>query len=245
MYHDVYFPSGVAAGPHHALWVTDRIDVDFGENAVIEVATSGNALNTFYYEGGSDLVDLAKGSDGALWITDDFNSHILRMTTDGSFTAFPASATPWHIVSGPDKALWFTENSSIGRITIAGAISKYAATGSPTVGICVGPDGALWFTEPANDTIGRITTRGKITYSTSGISPGAYPYWIAAGPDGALWFTEHDGGRIGRISTTGQVTEYSKGITAGELPNGIAQGPDNAMWFAESGINFIIPDLRR
>ena len=238
VYYDYYGPAAVAAGPHHALWVTDTVDQDFGENAVIEVATSGKALNTYYYGGrtseGSDLLDLTAGSDGALWITDEYNEQILRMTTGGSFTAFPLSTAPWSIVSGPDKALWFTEDGAIGRITTSGNISIYPASGFPA-GICVGPDGALWFTESRNDTIGRITTHGKIKYYSKGITVGSYPYTIAAGPDGALWFTEYTGGRIGRITTGGKVTEYSKGITAGELPDGIAQGPDDALWFTESG----------
>ena len=237
VYYDYYGPSAVAAGPHHALWVTDTVDQDFGENAVIEIATSGKGLNTFYYGGrtteGSDLTDLAAGSDGALWIADYYNSQVLRMTTAGSFTAFPLSTEPFTIVAGPDKALWFTESDAIGRITTAGNISIYPASGSPAV-ICVGPDGALWFTESTNDSIGRITTRGKIKYYSKGITAGSYPFWIAAGPDGALWFTEYDGGRIGRITAAGKVTEYSKGITAGEFPDSIAQGPDDAMWFTES-----------
>jgi virginiamycin B lyase len=237
VYYDYYGPSAVAAGPGRSLWVTDTIDQDFGENAVIEVALSGKARKTFYYSGqtseGSDLIDLAEGSDGALWITDEYNSQILRMTTGGSFTAYPLDTSPWYVTQGPDKALWFTENSGIGRITTSGTVSQYAASGFPW-DICVGPDGALWFTEPDQNVIGRITTHGKIKYYSKGISSGAYPYSIAAGPDGALWFTEYDIGRIGRITTSGKVTEYSNGITSGELPIGIAQGPDDAMWFTES-----------
>jgi virginiamycin B lyase len=237
VYADYYGPSAVAAGPHRAVWVTDTIDQDFGENAVIEVGSSGKALNTYYYTGrtseGSDLIDLAEGPDRALWITDEYNEQILRMTTAGSFNAFSLSASPWYITNGPDKALWFTEYSAIGRITTDGKTQIYNATGEPW-DICVGPDRALWFTEPNDNTIGRITTHGKFTYYTSGISSGAYPDNIAVGPDGALWFTEYNIGRIGRITTSGQVTEYSKGITKSEQPYGIAAGPDGAMWFTES-----------
>jgi virginiamycin B lyase len=237
VYYDYYGPSAVAAGPHHALWVTDTIDQDFGENAVVEVATSGKALNTFYYGGrtseGSDLADLAEGPDGALWITDEYNEQILRMTTAGKFTSYQVGTSPWYIVGGPDNALWFTEGSAIARITTKGSISTYDVSGSPGT-VASGPDKALWFTIPQSAMIGRITTRGKMTYYSKGISSGSYPYWIAAGPDGALWFTEYDGGRIGRISVAGKVTEYSRGITSGERPAGIAEGPDDAMWFTES-----------
>jgi virginiamycin B lyase len=34
------------------------------------------------------------------------------------------------------------------------------------VGITAGPDGALWFANSANNSIGRITTKGKVTNFT-------------------------------------------------------------------------------
>ncbi|MGA7200446.1 MAG: hypothetical protein WBX26_01345, partial [Candidatus Cybelea sp.] len=111
-------------------------------------------------------------------------------------------------------------------------VSQYGASGQP-VGIDVGSDKALWFPELQAAAIGRITTTGKVTAYSKGITPGSKPYWIAAGPDGALWFTEL-GGRIGRITTKGKVTEFTHGITPTEEPVGIAAGPDGAMWFTES-----------
>lgn len=236
VYSSYYGPSGVTSGPNNALWVTDIIDQDFGENAVVEIAESGKTLNTFYYTGqtseGSDLVDLVEGPDGNLWITDQYNQQILRMTPSGSFTAYHLTTAPWSITRGPDNALWFTEGSAIGRITTKGAVSQYPVSGSPQ-SITTGPDKALWFTE-AQGAIGRMTTHGKVKYFSAGISSESFPYWIAPGPDGALWFTEFKAGRIGRITTSGHVTEYSNGISTGEKPVGIAAGPDGAMWFTES-----------
>ena len=56
------------------------------------------------------------------------------------------------------RGLWFTNgNDSIRRITTAGAVTNYTATGiSRPVAIRAGPDGALWFTNW--NSIGRITT---------------------------------------------------------------------------------------
>jgi virginiamycin B lyase len=233
---DDYSPTAIASGPEHSLWVTDTIDQDYGENLVAQINTSGARLKTFYYQGlsteGSSFQDITAGPDGALWITDYYNSQIVRMTTNGTFSNFPLNTEPFAITVGPDKALWFTEYSAIGRITTKGKVTIYAA-GSLDDDITAGPDGALWFTELKGNAIGRITTRGKITTYTNGISSGAGPYSIASGPDGALWFTEATGGRIGRITTSGKVTEYSGGITPTEEPQGIAAGPDGAMWFTE------------
>lgn len=231
-----YSPSGIASGPQSSLWVTDAIDQDYGENAVVQIATSGKALNTFYYQGlsteGSSFLDLVEGPDGNLWITDFYNEQILRMTPTGKFTSYRLSTAPVAITVGPDKSLWFTEYSAIGRITTRGKLTLYTV-GTDNAYLTAGPDGALWFTEFSGNAIGRITTHGKYTQYTNGISSGAGPYGIASGPDGALWFTEALGGRIGRITAKGRVTEYSRGITQSEEPSGITAGPDGALWFTE------------
>lgn len=231
-----YQPSSIAKGPDRSLWVTDEIDQDFGENAVVQIAPSGKARNTFYYQGlsteGSSLGDIVKGPDGALWITDSYNSQILRMTTAGTFTGYKLGNPPTSIVNGPDKSLWFTQYGGIGRITTGGTITVFGAGGG-IQDLAVGSDGALWYTELTSNAIGRITTHGKITQYSKGLTSGAGPYSIAAGPDGALWFTESLGGRIGRITTKGKITEFSHGITPTEEPSGIAAGPDGAMWFTE------------
>ncbi len=242
-YSTYYTPASVAAGPDGKLWVIDTIDQDFGANAVVAIATSGKRRNTFYYPGlsseGAGFQDIAAGADGALWITDQYNQQIVRMTTKGSFTNFamPGFVSPFAITAGPDHALWFTAQTSsgnaIGRITTAGRIKLYANPAQAS-DIAAGPDGALWFTEDEVDRIARITTRGRITEYSQGITPGSRPLSITPGPDGALWFTESAGGRIGRITTSGSVTEYSRGITPSEQPYDLAAGPDGAIWFTES-----------
>lgn len=236
-YYDYYGPTAIASGDG-ALWVTDTIDQDYGENVVVRIGTDGKATNDFYYYGvtteGASFGDITLGPDGALWITDGYNRQILRMTTNGDFTGYKISGytSPESITNGPDHALWFTEYGGVGRITTKGKITSYTVSGVPQ-DIVAGPDGALWFTETQGNKIGRISLRGKITEYSNGITAGALPTSIAAGPDGALWFTEYDGGRIGRITTKGHVTEYSSGITPGEHPVDIAPGPDGALWFTE------------
>ena len=240
-YAGYYSPAAITTGPDGNLWATDTIDQDFGENAVVAIATSGAAVHTYYFQPygtqGSDLLDITAGPDGALWITDEYNEQIVKMTTQGQFTSYPLSGytAPWSICVGADKALWFTATmlggaGAIGRITTSGHVTLYSVT-ARTSDITAGPDGALWFTELQTSQIGRITTHGKVTMFSHGIT--SAPYSITAGPDGALWFTEPAGGRIGRITTNGRVTEYSKGITPTEEPYDITSGPDGALWFTE------------
>jgi virginiamycin B lyase len=111
--------------------------------------------------------------------------------------------------------------------------------------ITAGPDGNLWFTEtatavlgggPGINGVGRLTTSGRVTEFSAGIS-GA-PRSIARGPDGNLWFVEESNsespaGIIGRITPAGSVTEFN--IGAYQLDS-ITAGPDGNLWFAGSGV---------
>src|ERR1700733_6051644 len=87
-----------------------------------------------------------------------------------TITEYPVSLGAWDITTGPDGALWFTENSGnkIGRITTAGAITEYPipTPSSQPTGITSGPDGAVWFTEDSGNKIGRIATSGTMTEYT-------------------------------------------------------------------------------
>jgi virginiamycin B lyase len=116
----------------------------------------------------------------------------------------------------------------------AGSVTIYPGIDSPR-GITAGPDGALWFTNYGNNSIGRVTTTGKVhLYTGAAIDE---PYEITAGPDGALWFTNHGNNSIGRITTSGKVTHYSG--TGIKGPVGITAGPDGALWFTNYGNNSI------
>ncbi|MBV8198206.1 MAG: hypothetical protein JO263_08725, partial [Candidatus Eremiobacteraeota bacterium] len=235
-YYTYYSPQAIVAGSDGLLWVVDGIDQDFGVDTIVGIDPSGKAKYRYHEQGtsqGTAFTDIALGSDGALWMPDDLNVQIVRMTTKGRFTNYRLDShmSPISITSGPDKALWFTNGGgAIGRITTKGKITTYPLSNGPW-DIAAGPDGALWFTEP-NNGIGRITTTGQITQYSGGIT--SHPYSIAAGPDGALWFTEaYNGSKIGRITTSGQVTEFSNGTLSLEAYNDIAAGPDGAMWFTE------------
>jgi streptogramin lyase len=132
---------------------------------------------------------------------------------------------------------------SVARADSFGTVTKYA---DPTrikepKGIVVGPDGALWFTNDGDDSIGRISTGGKVThYSDPSIRD---PWGIASGPDGAMWFINTGSDSIGRITTTGTVTNYTDpGISA---PPGIVAGPDDALWFISQGGPRASPSIER
>jgi hypothetical protein len=78
------------------------------------------------------------------------------MTTAGVTTLVYSVPTnnslPVAMITGPDGALWVTENSAnkIARVTPGGLIAEYSLPGDVTApgGIVQGPDGNIWFTAP-------------------------------------------------------------------------------------------------
>lgn len=195
-----------------------------------------------YYNGGSSLatfavtpsVDGVSQADGGVTI-----SPTVAMV---EYTIPTANSQPLYITTGPDGALWFTENEAdkIGRITTGGSITEYsvpASAGSSPYFITTGADGALWFTECKGGQIGRITTQGTITMYPDTVGGESQPVGITAGPDGALWFADfsYSGPSIWRVTTAGNFTQYSLsgGASSGQ-PFDVAAGPDSAIWFTSS-----------
>lgn len=198
--------------------------------------------------------DVVAGPDGNLWITEQIDNTITKMTPEGQILfhrkiTTPA-AQPMQIAPGPDGNMWFAEYlpvGQLGQITPAGAIQEFKVP-TPTAqlwSVVTGPDNNLWFTEfftnaadpTAKPAVGRMsrTGTGAIEFSM----PFTYttPTDITVGPDNALWFTLWGGDAIGRIPVT---ATSSSDITlinlpSGSSPIGIVKGPDGNIWFAESG----------
>ena len=113
---------------------------------------------------------------------------------------FPFNYPPGGIATGPDGALWFTDWSTIGRVTLTGSITQFPLPTTSYIGsITAGPDGALWFTDPFYSKIGRITTAGLIDEFALPTSTGYGNAGITVGPDGELWLTNTNDNTIARI----------------------------------------------
>lgn len=189
---------------------------------------------------------IATDADGVLWMTLRGNGVLAKATLDGVVTlvlagSSAANTDPDGIVLGPDKRMWFAEESAnrISAVTTAtGVVQSFPLpnAGSRPRSIAAGPDGNLWFTEFSGNRIGRITTAGVMTEFALPLGSG--PATITAGPDGALWFTLRSGNAIGRITTAGVVTTFPLPSTA-SLPQGIVTGSDGNLWFTQSQGNRI------
>ena len=160
-----------------------------------------------------------------------------------NIASYPSSKikSPVGIVAGPDGALWFTNNAgnSIGRITTAGVITKFAnALVQGPNGIVAGPDGALWFTNNAGNSIGRITvvpanddfalatpiSRVTTTGTNAGASKQAGEPVVMGNPGGAsVWYSfipKSDGLTV--IDTCGSNFDTLLGVYTGSAVNALS-----------------------
>ena len=267
---DLNSESSIIEGPDGNLWFTADSQA-IGQVTKIGRITPTGTFKSFDVPGDfSSLADLTPGPDGNLWFTEQEDGAtagqqpaVGKITPAGAPTLFPiAQVTTLDpnlgvdvnrsaITTGPDGALWFTENNAIGRITTAGTIEQFALTpGATPIRITAGPDDTLWFTQRVNDSsrngyrssIGRITTAGAITLFP--LAAGTDVGDITEGRDGNAWFTENrptsngldNAEAIGRITPEGGITTFAIPIPKGDHPgvstaDAIALGPDGNIWF--------------
>ncbi|PWU22191.1 MAG: hypothetical protein C5B48_10500 [Candidatus Rokuibacteriota bacterium] len=152
---------------------------------------------------------------------------------------FPVGVRPGGITTGPDRALWFTEEggadgiSYIGRfVPSTGAYTHFPIPGTGNVPdkITVGPDGNLWFSEFGADSIGRVDLAGNVTEFPNA---GGGPSGITAGP-GGLWFTAGGSSTVRRMTTNGSIDAIYPTQIGSSDPSDITLGLDGRIWFTES-----------
>jgi streptogramin lyase len=190
------------------------------------------------------------GPDHNLWFVEWGGRKVGRITTAGVITEFPiANAQALiGIASGSDGNLWFTDMMAgkVGHISTSGTNVVQFSVGAGTYpeGIAAGPDGNLWFVEQKSSgsyKIAQISTAGKITAFSTGVSAGTFQAFpaagyafaaITAGPDGNLWFVNPQNltnYQVGRITTSGVVTFFP----TLDLPISLTLGPDGNLWLME------------
>ena len=216
------FPSDITRGPDGALWFTE------GSVGRIGRVTTGGSVTEFAVSGATaESQRHHRGARRGAVVHRQRAGRADHHERERDAVLAVGGRRQGAITSGPDGALWFTEQNanSIGRITTSGTITSFAVPRwrASSRASSAGPDGALWFTEPSARKIGRITTGGAITEFP--IRTQSYASEITVGPDGALWF---GGGKVGRITTSGTITDFL--VPSAE---DIAAGPDGALWFTK------------
>jgi hypothetical protein len=206
-------PTGIAAGPDGALWITDP-----NEHLIWRVTTVGALTSVPLPSAPGGAVaepsGIVAGSDGAMWAVDPNSSVVWRIAMSGAVTGIPVAGiqarilVPTGIAAGVNGTIWVTTGSSVSEVTSAGVVASHAlpaaagcASADPS-GLVVGPDGAIWASDPNERLVWRITTSGVVTeYSLPSAVGGAVamPGTIAVGSDGALWIVDPNEQGLGRV----------------------------------------------
>src|SRR5207245_804277 len=150
-----------------------------------------------------DPIGITAGPDGNMWVTDESENIVWRVSTGGGFARFDLP-TPNRgaagITVGGDGNLWIGEPSQnkIGRMTTAGVLTEFAipTAGAGVGGIARGPDGNVWFTENNANQLAVITPTGQAQEFPIPTAS-SLPRRPTAGPDGNVWFPEG----VGQIAT--------------------------------------------
>jgi streptogramin lyase len=179
---------------------------------------------------------IAFGSDGSIWATDEYEG-VRRLEPTGRIRTYGIGSDEYaaDLVSGPDAAMWFAANDIVVRIDAGGHQSSWRVGGFGLARAITSAGGTLWLADVGR--IIRVGTNGsRHAFKLAGPRKDALIPGIAAGPDGALWFTqtESDSRRpdgIGRMTSGGQSQTWA--LPGRMTPLRIAPGSDGALWFTE------------
>ena len=175
------------------------------------------------------------GPDGSLYIADQYNYRIRKVSPDGRISTVAGTGTVGN----------YNDN-----------VPAFWARIDPPVSIALGPDGSIYFSEYANHCIRRVTPSGYIT-TVAGNGTQEYggdghpateaelntPYGIAVAPDGTLYIADSENHRIRQVTPNGIITTIAgtgdighsgDGGPATEAmldhPNAVALAPDGSLY---------------
>jgi virginiamycin B lyase len=157
--------------------------------------------------------ELALGPDGNVWVTQQDQSRLLRITPHGGVRYFPLAPGlgPHGIAFDRHDHMWITLQfvNEIAQVNLEGRITHTYPIPRPAAphGLAIADDGAVWWTGKYGGNIGRLNPRtGRMKIFPL---PDRYsqPIYIKQGC-GAMYFTELTHSRIGSITNSGTTKEY-------------------------------------
>jgi hypothetical protein len=182
-------PNSITAGPNGDLWFT--------ETSAIGQITTGGVFSEFPLPSGYAAYWIAPGPDGAMWITEGFQTVIGRVTISGAFSRYDVTdrgtgSTPGPIIAGPGGALWYTTGTSLGEVVFVtanlsvspssgfyGAMLTFSGSGfapGETVDIYAAGFGSPVLASAIADSSGAIAASGPATVAVYGPR-----YYLASG----------------------------------------------------------------
>lgn len=157
--------------------------------------------------------ELALGPDGNVWVTQQDQSRLVRITPQGGVRYFPLAPGlgPHGIAFDRHGHMWITLQfvNEIAKVNLNGRITHTYRIPKPAEphGLAIANDGAIWWTGKYGGNIGRLNPRtGRMRIFAL---PDRYsqPIYIQQGC-GAMYFTELTHSRIGSITNSGTIKEY-------------------------------------
>ncbi|MGC2635234.1 MAG: hypothetical protein WA215_13620 [Candidatus Cybelea sp.] len=234
----------VSYGPDHRVWFGQCCEPYFG-------AMDGAGRTQYYPAGlacngtGCNIV-VGAALQGNVWFSavsgsrsfPNLNVGYINAKT-GKVTKFSVATdqTPLagEIVIGPDKNLWFADDSNIGRVTPKGVVTLFPTDPkyyTEAQEIIVGPDGDLWYSSPNSVLVGRMSTSGNVL-STFAIKNGTIRQ-LVLGADNHVWLSQAQA--LIRMTSPKTYQTYpikQKGAVECQ-PHGFVIGDDGNLWFSET-----------
>jgi virginiamycin B lyase len=156
-------PRALTEGPDGNIWFSE-----YRANKVGYIKPAGTVTEFTLPRPNSGPGDITTGADGALWFV-ELSGGVDGLSTDGNrvghitvqgrvteYVMPPQSASPINIAVGPDRNIWYTRGTTLGRVTAAGAITEFPLGASArAVGLSAGSDrqppnrlsNRLWFAD--------------------------------------------------------------------------------------------------
>lgn len=238
----------VVDSPYHYPHIHEY-DVAPSSQFLLSDVLAGPDGNVWFYM--SNLDDPTEDSIG--YITPNGTVHARYITipqTTGCLTNTFDCFTVYGLRFGPDHNLWYFASqifppysSEIGRVTLAGAVTRFPLPqhGFGGLGFAFDTAGNPWYFLQGKPISGHNVWVGKITISGSHESITEFalpepdlPASIVGGPDGNMWFFDDNTHAIGKITPAGAITEYPlphRGKLAGIAQEEIILGTDHNLWF--------------
>jgi streptogramin lyase len=188
-------------------------------------------------------IDLAKGPDGALYVSTLFNNSVLRMDPGtGAFSGFASGGgltTAVGVAFGPDGNLYVGSRDTNSVLRYNGSTGAFIDTFVPsgsgglssTEALLFGPDGSLYVTEFSGSRVLHYNA-GGVFLNVFATDPSlTHARSMVFGPDGSLYVAGNTSNNVVRFNgATGAFQNvFASGIAGA---NGLAFGPDGNLYVA-------------
>jgi virginiamycin B lyase len=208
--------------------------------SVVQAASIGTLRQFKTPTSNSSPNQIAQGSDGNMWFTENTAHVVARITPAGDVTEFAACSIcfPDDIAQGPDGILYFTNNDTLlGRITTDGEVLPGISPGMVAHGSRLATHAdTVWITDFTSDVLWRYDITADTFTSVAPPTPNSNPGDIAVDANGVVWFAETDPlpGAIASYDPAANVFTETPVPAGAGFPSSIAIAANGTVWYAKA-----------